>query len=101
MALLLQQCSFTPAYTTDSDMTDFEEDSSDDLTSVESDLGIPNLTSNDLLQDDRNNIEIPTSDMSADVSVSAFQRMKRPHVNQSVREDTPQGTDAGSLGWNH
>jgi hypothetical protein len=101
MALLSQQCSSTPAYTTGSEMTDFEEDSSDDLTSVESDRGIPNLTSNDLPQDDRNNIEILTSDMSADVSVSAFRRMKRPHVNQSVREDTPQVSDAGSLEWDY
>jgi hypothetical protein len=101
MTLLSQQCSFTPAYTTDSEMTDFEEDSSDDLTSAESDHGIPNLTSNDLPQDDRNNTEFLTSDMSANVSVSTFQRTKRLHVNQSVREDTPQVSDAGSLKQDH
>lgn len=69
-------------------MTGFEEDSSDGLTSADSIHGVPNFTSNDLLQDGRNKIETLTSDMPADVSVSAFQRMKRPYVNHSA-EETP------------
>jgi hypothetical protein len=46
-----QQCSFSPSYTTDSEMTDFEEGSSDDSISVESDHGVPDLTGNDRPQD--------------------------------------------------
>jgi hypothetical protein len=49
-----QQCSSIPSYTTDSELTDFEEISSDDLTRAESDHGIPNFTGNNLLQDDSN-----------------------------------------------
>ena len=89
VALPSQQCSSTPAYTTDSEMTDFEEDSSCGLTIVEFDRDVANFPSNDLLQDDGKNIEILTSDMSSEVSVSAFQRVKRPYVNHSIRGDTP------------
>jgi hypothetical protein len=82
-------------------MTDFEEGSNDDLTSVESDRDVPNFTGNDLSQDSRSNTKILTSHMSADASVSAFQRTKRPHANHSAREDTSQGSDAGSLERDH
>jgi hypothetical protein len=101
VTLSSQQCSPTPSYTTDSEMTDFEEGSNDDLTSVESDRDVSNFTSNDLLQDSRNNTKILTSHMSADASVSAFQRTKRPYTNHSAREDTSQGSDAGSLKRDH
>jgi hypothetical protein len=96
-----QQCSSPPAYTTDSEMTDFEEGSNDDLTSVESGRDVPNFTGNGLPQDSRNNTKILTSHMSADTSLSAFQRTKRPYANHSAREDTSQGSDAGSLERNH
>jgi hypothetical protein len=96
-----QQCSPTPPHTTDSEMSDFEKDSSDGLTSAESDHGVPNFIGNNLLQDDRNNIEILTSDMSANVSESALQQTKEPYVNRSIRGDTPQGTHAGSLEWDY
>jgi hypothetical protein len=72
VTLSSQQCSPTPSYTIDSEMTDFEEGSNDDLTSVESDRDVPNFTGNDLPQDSRNNTKILTSHMSADASVSAF-----------------------------
>jgi hypothetical protein len=44
----LQQCSPTPPHTTDSEMTDFEEDSSNSLTSAESDHSVLNSISNNL-----------------------------------------------------
>jgi hypothetical protein len=96
-----QQCSSPPAYTTDSEMTDFEEGSNDDLTSVESDRDVRNFTGNGLPQDSRKNTKILTSHKSADASVSTFQRTKRPYANHSAREDTSQGSDAGSLERNH
>jgi hypothetical protein len=74
VTLSSQQCSSTPLYTTDSEMTDFEEDSSDDLTSVESDRGVPNFTSNDLPQDNRNNIEILTYSSMQDRKASRATR---------------------------
>jgi hypothetical protein len=49
MTLLSQQCSFTPVYTIDSETTDFEEDSSDGLISVNSDRSLPDFTGNNLL----------------------------------------------------
>ena len=82
-------------------MTDFEEHSSCGLTSVEFDRDVANLPSNDLLRDDEKNIEVLTSDMSAEVSLPAFQRTKRPYANHSAREDTSQGSDAGSLERDH
>jgi hypothetical protein len=82
-------------------MAEFEEGSNDDLTSVESDRDVPNFTGNDIPQDSRNNTKILTSHMSADSSVSAFQRTKRPHANHDAREDTSQGSDAGSLERDH
>jgi hypothetical protein len=72
VTLSSQQCSSTLSYATDSEMTDFEEDSNDDLTSVESDRDVPNFIGNDLLQDSRNNTKILTLHMSANASVSAF-----------------------------
>jgi hypothetical protein len=72
VTLSSQQCSSTLSYATDSEITDFEEDSNDDLTSVESDRDVPNFIGNDLLQDSRNNTKILTSHMSANASVSAF-----------------------------
>jgi hypothetical protein len=101
VALSSQQCSSTPAYTTDSEMTDFEEDSSDDLISVEADRGVPDFTGNDRLQGSRNNVEILNSGASANMSVSAFQRTKRPYPDLSIRGDTSQGSDAGSLERDH
>ena len=101
VTLSSQQCSPTPSYTIDSEMTDFEEGSNDDLTSVESDRDVPNFTGNDLPQDSRNNTKILTSHMSADASVSAFQRTKRPYANHSAWEHTSQGSDAGSLERDH
>jgi hypothetical protein len=65
-------------------MTDFEEDSSNDLTSVEFNRSVPDFTGNDLPQDIRNNIEILTLDVLANASISAFQRTKRPYANHSV-----------------
>jgi hypothetical protein len=53
-------------------MTDFEEGSNNDLTSIESDRDVLNFTGNDLSQDGRNNTKILTLNMLADVSVSAF-----------------------------
>lgn len=47
-----QQCSSLQAYTTDSEMTGFEEDRSDDLTSAESDHDVPDFIGNSLSQDD-------------------------------------------------
>lgn len=82
-------------------MTDLEEDSSDDLISVESDRGVPNFTGNDIPRDNRNKSDILTSDMSANASVSAFQRTERLYANHSVRGDTSQGSDAGSLKPDH
>jgi hypothetical protein len=67
-----QQCSFSPSYTTDSEMIDFEEGSSDNLISVESDRGILDLTGNDRPQDNRNNVEVLDSGLSANMSMSAF-----------------------------
>jgi hypothetical protein len=101
LALSSQQCSSAPAYTTDSETTDFEEGGSDDLISVESDRGVPDFTGNDRLQGNRNNVEILNSGVSANTSVSAFQRTKRPYPNLSIRGDTSQGSDAGSLEWDH
>jgi hypothetical protein len=48
VTLSSQQCSPTPLYTTDSEMTDFEEGSNNDLTSIESDCDVLNFTGNDL-----------------------------------------------------
>jgi hypothetical protein len=53
-------------------MIDFEEGSSDNLISVESDRGILDLTGNDRPQDNRNNVEVLDSGLSANMSMSAF-----------------------------
>jgi hypothetical protein len=95
-----QQRKSTPAYTTSSEiseMTDFEEESSDEMTSVESDRDASMFTGKDLPRDDGNNTETLTSGSSVNVSVSAFQRLERPHTSHSTRRDTSRGSHAGSL----
>jgi hypothetical protein len=92
-----QQRNSTPAYTTNSEMTDFEEESSDEATSVEPDRDELMLTGNDLSRDDGNNTETLTSGSSVNVSVTAFQRLKRPHTIHSTRRNTSRGSHAGSL----
>jgi hypothetical protein len=92
-----QQRKSTPAYTTSSEMTDFEEESSDETTSVESDCDASMFTGNDLPRDEGNNIETLTSGSPVNASVSAFQRLKRPHTSHSTRRDTSRGSHAGSL----
>lgn len=51
-------------------MTDFEEDSSDNLINEESDRGVPDFTGKNRPQDNRKNVEILDSGVSAVMSVS-------------------------------
>jgi hypothetical protein len=82
-------------------MTDFEEESSDGMTSVESDRDVSMFPGNDLPRDEGNNIETLTSDSSVNVSVSASQRLKRPHTRHSTQRDTSPGSHAGSVEQDH
>jgi hypothetical protein len=96
-----QQRNSTPAYTTNSEMTDFEEESSDEMTSVESDRDVSMFTGNDLPRDEGNNIETLTSDSSVNVSVSASQRLKKPHTRHRTQRDTSPGSHAGFFEQDH
>jgi hypothetical protein len=91
--LLPQQRNLTPAPTTYSEMTEFEEESSVDSTSVEFNGITPMSTGSGLPRNDGNNTKILTSDLSANVSVSAS---KRSHTSHSIRRDTSRGSHSRS-----
>jgi hypothetical protein len=78
-------------------MTDFEEESSNEVISAESDCDESMLTGNDLTRDDRNDTETLTSGSSVNVSVSAFRRLKRPRTSHSTWRDNSRGSHAGFL----
>jgi hypothetical protein len=86
----LQQPTASSPPTTESEMTEFEEESCVDLTSVSFDGGVQTSIGSDLLWYDGSNADVLTPDSSADMSVSVVQCLEKSRAGSSARRDTSQ-----------